>query len=499
MKFINYALIFFVLISNLISAMEKPEPAHIVAEITHTAPSLKQLAAASICKSVHPNADMPLEKAKALTTKVKTLNGDLKEYLLKRLTIENADAFIEMNSEKFVILSKKNIGYGCRPTDDGKKLYFLPRQGPWGACYTKLEHVNIEDATANTIDLSKTPYRLATIDHDEEYNDHFIPNEDGSKLALVCFKQNIPGIFGIFLISYDCNNKQCTELTQLPTRAVSLEKFHNNHIFITNTQQAAGAMTYRVNTAINQILTMPQKLQAVSPKTQYATTYDNARKVIAVHKNNPGNFQQLFEVASTNNNPAFNEKETCIATIHDNYVEIRDIEKNTILECIKYPFNVSCVKFKDDHTIVARAVLGNEIYETNLSTHQTKCLAKSVHDDSTLSHDATLNLLGNEGLSLSLQSIEARKEIKKFDDAEKCYTYGEGFANNNRHILIKEVNHYSSFRNECLKRYPTHLAFTNGKTLEQLLDACLKTKEAKEKKGWLAWTAQILASLNTSA
>lgn len=482
------------LISFLSNSMEKPEPTPIIAEVTHTAPSLKQLAATSICKAVHPQAKVPLEKAKSLALKVKALNGDLKEYLLKRLTIENADAFIEMNSEQPIILTKKDLGYGCRPTDDGKKLYFLQEQSPWGSSYTKLEYMNVADAAEGAIDLSKTPYRIATIDYDNEYQDHFIPNEDGSKLALVCFKRHNPGIF---LISYDCAHKQCTELIQLPTRHVCLEKFSNNQIFITNTQQAPVAMSYRVNTAINQILTLPQKLQAVSPSTQYTTTYDNARNVVVVYKNNPGNFQRLFECASSNFPSSFNEKETHIATIYDNFIEIRDIQSNTLLNRIQYPFIVSRVNFKNDHTIIVQANLNSEIYETDMSAQQTKCLVKSVHGYNQLNNDATLSLSRNHG-SMSLQVTEAKKEIKKINDAENSYEYGPGFCNNDRHLLIKEVSHYSSFRNEYLKRYPTHLAFTNGKTLEQLLDACIKTREAKEKKGWLAWTAQILASLNTS-
>lgn len=499
MKFTNYAFLSLALVSNLASSMERPEPAPIIAEVTHTAPSLKQLVAASICKAVHPSAKVRLEKSKALACKAKALNGDLKDYLLKRLTIENADTFIDMNPEKFQILTKKNVGYGCQPTDDGKKLFFLQEQSPWGFSYTKLEYINVADGTEGTIDLSKTPYRIATIDYDNEYQDHFIPNEDGSKLALVCFKRHNPGIF---LISYDCAHKQCTELTQLPTRNVCLEKFQNNQIFITNTQHAAGPMLYRVNTAINQSIMLPQILQAVSPLMHYLITYDNARKVIAVHKNNTGNFQQLFEVVSTDDQPAFDKKETCIAIINNNCIEIRDIEKNIIVKKIQYPCSITQVKFKDDHTIIARARITQEndyqIYETDLCTHQTKCLVKTAHPYPNLNPDATLSISGNHG-SLSLQSTEARKEIKKFNQREYSYAYGPGFCNNDRHVLIKEVSHNSSFRNECLKRYPTHVAFTNGKTLEQLLDACIKDRESKEeKKGWFAWTAQILASLNTS-
>ncbi len=506
MKFKKIILSLISLIPIFAHTMERPlpaieanpivEPAPLIATPMHSAPSLRELAAHTLCRAMHPNnSSVALNQTKALALKAHGLPEDLKNYLLRRLVIENADAFEAMNQEKPVVLTKRSNCCSCQVTKDTKKVWFL--EGSWQHT-NKLICLDIPTGTETILDLAKTPYRIATVD-DMEGDDHFCPNEDGSEIAFACFHRGHHA--NIFLVTYNVHTKQFNEIMQLPTRNIQLKSFHNNQLIANRTQvnNPQEARTYLIDCAQKRIkATVPQSLLRVSHSAAHFATYDRVQRTMALYAANGTLINQFPHYA--NRAPGFNADETIIATIVDNnaitssMVHIWDIKTHQLLYKVKYPFSVGEVLFTNDDCIIAFSCQNNngtyEVHQTNLKTQHTKLLVESNFRVS-LNHDGTLSLAGSR-CPITLASTENQKNIKTYNAADESWIHGTGFVNNDEHIMLYEARWLGSFRNTRITRYATHRALTKGKTLKELLDLCITARDKKEQTGWMAYLYNLI-------
>ncbi len=490
-------LLFSLIIPALTPAMEVPLNPTIVATPTTQVLSLKQQAARAACRAIHPDSKkVSLDQAKVAATKAKTItNPDVKAYLLAGLKVENADAFEAMLTEEPQMLTKRRLFAETQLTQDTKKVLFLERHD-WQFHTNQLFCLDIPTGKETIIDLNKTPYHLLSLPEDEP-NYFYIPNHDGSQLALACTKNlNYSNYDGrVFLVIYDAATQKFNEIIQLPTSNIQLRALSNN-IVVANrtTQDPEEVRTYLIDCAQKRITTVPQPLLSVSKSGRYFTTKTTDQNV-TLHTSD-GSAIGVFN--HTRSKPALNEAETQITTIVNNGIHIYDINTRQLLHRIEYPFLVDRVLFKNDHTVIARSNITHDgtyaYYETDLKTEHTKELVKSRYS-TYVNRDGSLSLTGGRG-PITLATTENKNHIKTFNNADESWAYEGGFANNDEHILIQESSMYLSFQNIWIKRYPTFKRITNNIPLEQLIDLCVETREKKEQ-SWMSYLRELV--LNASA
>lgn len=500
---INYILISLATLSSLNLAMELDQPKEnpIIVHPTNKVSSLRKLAARSFCQAVHPNnTSCTLDQAKRLADKAAIVPQELKNYLAKRLAIENADVFEDMNSEKPDLLTKRNNCCSSQVTKDTKKVWFL--EGSWQHT-NRLICLDIATATETVLNLNKTLYKLATVD-EIEGDDHFVPNYDGSEIAFACFHRGHH--MAIFLVTYNTQTKQFNQIMQLPTRNVQLKSFNNNQVIMGCTQvnNAQDARTYLIDCAKKQMQTINESLLGVSPANNYFSTYNSLQKTMTLYNADGTRVQQFPHFRECRCAPGFNSDETIMATFVDNSVHIWDIKTQQLLHTIQYPFAINKVIFKNNETIIVLPTTRVEdnsavysAYKTKLKTGQTKLLVKNGNRFA-INHNGTLSLTTCNSGPVQLNTAENQKMIKRYpvDVADESYIYGPGFVNNDGHIMLSERHMSGSFINTCLKRYSTHLAVTKNKTVEQLLALCLSARQKKERKSWYRHIMDFIGNLD---
>lgn len=494
---INYILISLATLSSLNLAMELDQPKEnpIIVQPTNKVSSLRKLAARSFCQAMHPNnTSCTLDQVKRLADKASIVPQELKNYLAKRLAIENADVFARLQEPK--LLTKRSECTSCQVSKDTKKVWFL--EGSWQSD-NRLVCLDIPTATETVVDLNKTSYKILTFDDMGET--HFAINEDGCQVAFAC-RRHQGQFFQIKLVTYNLNTKEFTEIINLPTHDVDLKAFANNRVLLNRTtvQNHNDPRTYIIDCAQKQIKTLPHQAMAMSPSGKYVMTYNNQHAHIAIHGPDDTALKQVPHVL-TNCMPAFNEDESCVSSVESDplgsNLRIWDLKSGSLLHTIRYPHSITRVIFKKDSIITCMNVNHSvaAIYKTNLKTSLTKLLVKNGNRFA-INHDGALSLTScNSGL-VQMNVTETQKMINHYADADESYIRNPGFVNNDEHIMISEYNMIGSFRNMCLKRYSTHLAVTKNKTVEQLLAMCLSARPKKEHKSWYGYIMDFIGNFD---
>lgn len=489
MKYALFALLSFLCLATLSPAMELPQaPGTIIAEPTRKVSSLKKQAARSFCHAMHPdNRTLPLDQVLKLAAQAGRLDHDMEAKLSRNLVKENADVFEKINEDEPVCL---NNLYRCvnnyRLTKNTKKIWANESSEYYN---NTLICLDIPTATQTILDLNKTPYRILP---NESY---YIPNDDGSILAMACFKKGQPHELPPFLIIYNSQatkeEEKFTEVMVLPTENIHFKSFCNNQIVAYNNHPNSPQelQTYFIDCDQKKITTtLPAELLAVSKSGTHIATYNSTQKIMTLYKSDG---TEIGTFPSHQYAPAFTIDETKMATMVEKCAYIWDINTHTLLHEIHYPVHrVYELAFKNDHCIIATAyayvmqdeqlTVSYKTYKTNLNTRHTRLLAESNSPIRT-NHDGSLHVHESaaDKKIVSLGSTTQQKNLRAYHSPTKICIFGPGFTNNNEYLLLTEtgVNPFSAAELPWIKRYTTHRAITNTATVEELLALCIAERQ----------------------